>query len=175
MKSFWSKASSELRNHALSFIGRNGKDASKVMIKRFKELWNSRILTVTIENDKTPLLEELKAFGWWFVSELFDDYWCLGELEKVLQITGEVDIDHQVIERLANLSSRYPLQTVSLVEKMVEGEKKGWGMILWTDHIKNVLSNALSSEDVEARKAAEALINKLAARGNLDFDALLMG
>lgn len=175
MKSFWIKASPELRNHALSFIGRNGKNASKVMIKRFMKLWNSRLLIATIENDNTQYVEELKAFGWWFVSELFDDDWCLGELEKVLQITGEVDIDHQVIERLANLSSKYPLQTVSLVERMIEGEKKGWGMILWSDHVKNVLSNALSSEDVEAQKAAEALINKLAARGNLDFSALLTG
>jgi len=37
------------------------------------------------------------------------------------------------------------------------------------------LSNVLSSENVEAQKAAEALINKLAARGNLDFSALLTG
>ena len=58
---------------------------------------------------------------------------------------------------------------------MIEGEKKGWGMILWSDHVKNVLSNALSSENVEAHKAAEKIINKLAARGNLDFNALLTG
>lgn len=173
MRSFWSKASPVLRNYALSFIGRKGKDASKVMIKRFMKLWNSRLLTANIENDKTSYVEELKAFGWWFVSELFDDNWCLGELEKVLQITGEVDIDHQVIERLANLSSKYPLQTVSLVEIMIEGEKNGWGMFLWSDHVKNVLTNTLSSEDLEAHEAAAKLINKLAARGNLDFNALL--
>ncbi len=174
MQSFWSKASPEIRNHALSIIGRNGKDASKEMKKRFMKLWNSRLLIATNENDKTPYVEELKAFGWWFVSELFNDDWCLGELDKVLQITGEVDIDDQVIEQLANLSSKYPCQTVSLVERMIEGEKNGWGMILWSDHVKNVLSNALSSENVKAHKTAKALINKLAARGNLDFRDLLV-
>ena len=175
MKSFWSKASPELRNHALRFIGRNVKDSSKVMIKRFMKLWKSRLLIAVTENDKTMYLEELKAFGWWFVSEIFDDVWCLEELDKVLQITGGIDIDHQVVERLANLSSRYPLQAILLVEKMLEGEKRGWGMFLWSDHIKNLLSNALSSEVVEAHKAAEALINKLAARGYLDFVGLLTG
>ena len=56
---------------------------------------------------------------------------------------------------------------------MIERDKKEWGMILWTDHIKTVLSTALSSENVEAQKAANRLINKIAARGHLGFDALL--
>ena len=173
MKSFWSKANPQLRNHALSFIGRNGKDASKVMIKRFVKLWNSRLVIATIENDNTQYAEELKAFGWWFVSELFDDDWCLGELEKVLQITGEIDKENQVIERLAYLSTKYPLQTVSLVERMIEGVDKGRKIYRWKLDVKKILSNALESENAEAHKTAKDLINKLAACGYADFAFLL--
>jgi len=56
-----------------------------------------------------------------------------------MYITGEIENDHGVVEKLALLSDQYPLQTVGLVESMIEGEKKGWGISLWTDSIKTIL------------------------------------
>ena len=173
MEIFWSTSTPDLKSHAIEFIGRTGKEASPEAISRFKNLWENRLLIASKADDKNPYINELKAFGWWFVSEAYDDNWCLNQLEKVLHITGEIEYDHGVIERLASLSGKYPLQTVGLVEIMIEGEKKGWGILLWTESIRAVLQKALSSKDADAYKAAEALINRLAARGYPDFGTLL--
>jgi hypothetical protein len=174
MEIFWSRSTPDLKSHAIEFIGRTGKEASPEAISRFKNLWENRLLIAIKADYKNPYIDELKAFGWWFVSESYDDDWCLSQLEKVLQITGEIEYDHGVVERLASLSDKYPLQTVGLVESLVEGEKKGWGISLWTGNIGTILQKALSSKNTDAHKAAEALINRLAARGYPDFGNLLM-
>ena len=170
---FWNTSSADLRSHAIRFIGGISKDSSPEMIPRIKKLWENRLLIASKADDKNPYIEELKAFGWWFVSKAFDDDWCLSQLEKVLNITGEIEYDHGVVERLASLSDKYPLKAVGLIESMIEGEKRGWGMYLWTDSITTILSKALSSRDANARKAAEVLINRLAAWGYPDYGTLL--
>ena len=97
----------------------------------------------------------------------------MNQLEKVLQITGEIEYDHGVVERLVSLSDKYPWQTIRLVESMIEGEKKGWSISLWTDNIKTILLKALSNKDTKTHNAAFSLINRLAARGYPDFGTLL--
>jgi hypothetical protein len=174
MRIFWSTSPQELRGHAINFVGRSGKGAPKEINCRFKQLWESRLTTAINAEDKSSFFDELKAFGWWFVSGDYDDEWCLGQLENVLQITGEVEYDHGVVEKLASLSEKYPFRTVTILGMMIDGEKRGWGISLWTDNMKTIFNVGLASKDAEARTAAKALINRLAARGNTEFRNLLI-
>ena len=56
---------------------------------------------------------------------------------------------------------------------MVEGDKKGWNIPSWKDGARKILSIALKSEDESARSSAFDLINRLGARGHLEFRDLL--
>jgi hypothetical protein len=173
MNAFWNQSNPGLRSHAINFIGKVDKNTPPEIITRFKLLWENRLLVVSKADDKKPYIEELKAFGWLFVSGVYDNEWCLDQLDKVLPITGEIDYDHGVVERLGLLSDKYPLRVVQLMGSLFEGEKKGWGMALWKDDTEIILSKALSSNDLDANQAAVDLINRLASRGYTDYKTLL--
>jgi hypothetical protein len=173
MTTFWNNSTPDLRNHAIRFIGKAEKGVSPEIIARLKRLWETRLHIIHKAEVKEPFFEELKAFGWVFVSESFDDEWILSQLAKVLAIIGEIDNDHGVVERLALLSEKYPNHTVKMIGRLVEGDKKGWGPTLWNDNIKIILTKALLGNDSEAKKEAEVLINRLAVLGYSDYKDLL--
>ena len=88
---------------------------------------------------------------------------------------GEVDGAHLVAKRLSALAQEYPLEAVSSLGALIEGDQKGWGFHTYRDDAKLILRYALASSDENARSASTQLINQLGARGHLDFGDLLHG
>ena len=173
MTTFWNNSTPDLRSYAIRFIGKVEKSVSTEVISRLKLLWETRLQIMSKAEVNEIYSEELKAFGWIFVNEVYDDEWVLSQLEKVLTISSEIDCDHGVFERLALQSEKYPNQTVKLIERLVEGDKKGWGPTLWKDNINLILSKALLDNDSEAKNEAVVLINRLAALGFTEYMDLL--
>ena len=106
-------------------------------------------------------------------SSRLDADWALAQLLDVLVLTGSVEADHHVLEKLAEFSAHQPLRTVQALHLMVEGDKEGWGPRMWYEQAQVVLNNALQSGDAEAVAASEDLIHLLAAKNYREYAGLL--
>lgn len=174
---FWNRASEEIRGHALDFIGRslyNLKDnVTHQTLERLMNLWRGR-LTVAKES-ATPDIHgaEMAAFGWWFVSEKFEDAWAIKQLGEALKMVGKTEPDDMVIERLASLSRTMPRDAVQCLEGLVKGDREDWRIHGWREHIRTILAPALRETDLETRTAAENLVHYLGSRGYFQFRDLL--
>lgn len=174
---FWESAPSQLRGHAMSFIGRtlhNMLEAiSQDAAQRLANLWEHRLASATGHETVDPFSNEMKAFGWWFASGKLDDEWSITQLNDVLRLIGEVDVSHLVVGRLDEIATAYPMEVVKLLAALVEGDKKGWGPHMWRDSAMSLLGNVLVSSNAEASRIAEDIINRLGARGYLEYGSLL--
>lgn len=68
-----------------------------------------------------------------------------------------------------------PAIAVQCLSHIIEGDTEGWAIYGWREEARTVLENAVKSDDGAARKAADELINRLGARGHLEFRDLLSG
>jgi hypothetical protein len=177
LRTFWTTAGKNLRGHAIEFIGRtlfNTTDTVPNEIKyRLIDLWKDRVHEAKESKSVESFSEELKSFGWWFVSGVFSTEWSLQQLEEVLSLFGEVEPGHLVLERLATITDDYPTRAVSVLGSMIEGDRKGWAIHAWQDEAKKILKSALNSNDQLARQESKGLINRLGARGLFEYRDLL--
>ena len=174
---FWTKASDQLRAHALKFIGQGLRKAKEtvppVILKRLQSLWDSRLAAAHL--DPANHRSEMAAFGWSFVSEKFNDEWAMKQLAEALRIAQKTDVDHMVVQRLAALVQTIPLETVHCLELIVKGDLEGWSIYGWREHARTILAIAVQGGDREAAMAAENLIHYAGSAGHLEFRDLLSG
>ena len=172
---FWEQAPSSLRKDALGFIGRGLRgtkgEVSPEILGRLKHLWEKRLELA--KRDLEHHKSEITAFGWWFISRKFENDWAIAQLLEVLSITLEVERAHSVIEQLATLVDRMPLQCIRCLRAIVEGDREGWKVLMVREHVRTILSTALYSSDNKAAEEAKKLINYLGSRGYLEFRNLL--
>lgn len=176
LSKFYTKAPISLRSHALGFIGRQLNNYKETIpadvIKHLRRLLEHRIQFVR-ETDKASAAEELVTFGWWFISKRFDDTWAISHLEEVLKLAGKVEPDHEVVERLTVLANNMPFETVRCLRLMIEGDKEGWHIYHWQKQARLLLSTSIDSTNPEVRQTAIDVINRLGARGFLEFMDLI--
>ena len=174
--SFWLKAPPDVRRHALHEIGRALaplKDAPPEATKRLTTLLDERLLHFETHSNENS--EELKEFGWWFPSDVFDPGWALDRLSRVLAITKGVERIREVLTRLVKLADNFPAQTAHCLRLIVEGTPERWGVFLSREPTKELLGRLLKSSDSGARAQAQTAIDLLGARGHLEFRELLKG
>lgn len=141
------------------------------IIERFKTLWEQRVAAAKTAGEKR--VAELWTFGWWFAGDKFDDDWALTWLAEVLKLTGKVEVDHLVVQRLAKLAEQKTRLAVECLSLMVDGAKEAYEIVGWEKDAQIILSAALKSADDQAKTEATALINRLDARGHSGFRQLL--
>ena len=173
---FWFNANPELRGHALEFIGRNLKNTKlKVPQKTINLLiilWEKRLSEAKAFCDKTAFKYEMNAFEWWFISEKFDDEWALKQLIEALKIGGRVNLhlDKEIVDKLTRFVDYFPVETVNCLELISKSDEEGWGIHLWQDKARIILSRALKTKAIED---ATSLINYLGSRGYFGFGDFL--
>jgi hypothetical protein len=174
---FWQKASDEVRANAMEFIGRSLKNTEgkiePAILSRLQELWEDRLASAQSTPRPDDYQSEIAAFGWWFVSEKFDDHWAVEQLLQALRLVGKADPDHWVIERLTELVGIMPLQVLNCLQLIIEGDSQRWTAFGSREEIRKIISGALKSGDSDAPIRARELVNALAARGHLEFIDLL--
>lgn len=178
LTSFWEKAAPSLRYHALSFVGqslyRTEGAVATAILERLEALWQSRLDFA--KADPQNYGSEMRAFGWWFISEKFDEEWAISRLLEALGIQKETEPDDRVVERLSILAVRMPLECIRCLRALVEDDKEGWKIGFWREWVRSALANALQSGNEKAIIEAENLINYLGSRGYVEeFRDLLSG
>lgn len=116
---------------------------------------------------------ELGNFGYWFTSQKFDERWSLETLLAALQLSKKTASEMGVVKRLSELCPRYPVECVSCLRLMIEGDKDGWVLIGVEGDARTLLKFALESDDPEGSLSARRLIEWLIAKGQFGFRALL--
>lgn len=174
---FWAKAPLSLKQYSMEFLGRtlyNSKEDIPPRIKeRFIKLWDKRISTIKLEKKMTDAALELNGFGWWFISEKFDEIWDLNQLISALELGAQIDPNHLVIERLSKLVTTHPLLVAKALILIIESSKDEWLISGAKSEISNIISVVYSNSDQTVKKAGSDLINRLVAKGYIDFGKFL--
>lgn len=122
LEDFFSRAPADVRGHAISFVGLSVKATegtiSQAILERLTALWDQRRQQAKAPGSRN-YASEMSAFGWWFVSEKFDDSWAIAQLVEALRLAGRVEVDHLVVERLAVLAPTLPRDVVQALNLMV--------------------------------------------------------
>ena len=175
LRRFYTMAPRELHAHALRFVGttlyRMGSELADDVSTRLQALWKRRLAATRAGLGARS--GEIQAFGWWFVSEKFDDAWAITQLSEVLKLTGEVEADHLVLERLVELAPSMPAIVVECLKWFVENEREPWRLYTSIGSQRTILSTALQSKDRKAQRLAEDVVNRMGVRGRFDFQDLL--
>lgn len=143
------------------------------VLERSRRLCERRIEVTRNSGSPSDYQVEMKAVGWLFASSKFDDDWALTQLRSALEVSGKADPDREVVQRLATLAPAHPRATVECLGLMVDGDREGWRIRYWGNLARNILAAARQSEYVAAQQSAVALINRLGARGFIEFQDLL--
>ncbi|HFC08359.1 MAG TPA: hypothetical protein ENJ54_00665 [Chloroflexi bacterium] len=175
LTTFWEQAPGTLRGHALDFVGRalmqTEGQAPEEILDRLKRLWESRLEQARTSSSSSAFAEEMRAFGWWFVSAKFDTCWALDQLIASLEIAGQIEPTRMVLERLAETAQTHPLKSVECLKMIVEADIEGWELYAGQEHIRQALQWALGTP--EAKQTAEQVIHYLGSRGFLEYRDLL--
>jgi len=176
LSAFYGKAPASLRGHIIRFLGEQLQDKTLVLEpavrNRLENLWLARIEYVRAQKDKAADGKELEGFGLWFASGHFDDAWAMRQLKNVLAITGTLEPDYSFMMELAEVANRSPRDAVECLRFIIEAIAKGgpaWEFLRWDETAKKILWSAVNSGQPEAREAAKALANKLAALGQIGY------
>jgi hypothetical protein len=178
LKGFYEKASDSLRAHALEFIGRSLRNTDGTVeaevLEPLRSLWVMRLDAARRAPNLAAHSGELSAFGWWFASGKFEDLWAVEQLIAVLSLTRKIDADWLVLDRLALLAEAMPKKVVRSVSLMIEGDLEVWTIHGWLKELHAILSLTIRSSDLDARKATVEVVNRLGAKGFLEFRDLLL-
>jgi len=174
---FYDVSPDGLRGRAIDFIGRSFYNTKEIIppqiIDRVKDLWEYRVNTAMHAQSSDAFKEELSHFGWWFISQKFDNSWVIEQIKEVLKLVKKIDPSSMVVERLAEVAKLMPLQTVECLDLIVESEKKGGGIYSFRNNARTIIETAINSSNPTARQVAENVIHKLGAYTFWDFRDLL--
>lgn len=174
---FFDKADDALRGRALAFMGRalraTEEEVASEIIVRLQELCRWRLETARTAESAASHIEEVSAFGWWFVSGKFDDRWAMTQLREALELSGWAEPDHLVVERLAELVTEMPYLAVRCLTLMAENDRPRWYFHGWKQAPRTILAAAIDGSDQAAREAAIDEVHRLGARGHLAYRDLL--
>lgn len=176
LRRFFDVASDALRERAISFVGRMlseeaNEPPTPEVVARLRELWDWRLGFA--KNSGRTGSEELGAFGWWFASGLLGDDSALPRLLAGLRLIPKTDPDHLVLQRLAVVAGRNPLEAIECLTHMVEGDERGWIADVWRGEVRSMLRAAAEDASAKVRGAIREFVSRLAARGVHDFREFL--
>lgn len=166
---FLESASDELRGVAIGCIGQMFERDSEPKSEELKlamDLWNHRLDIAKKSPDPKAFSKEMMSFGWWIISGKFEEKWSLEQLKEALTIAEDIEMDHQVAQKLAELTDRHPLLCVECLEMIANGKDSAeWGLHGYMKEAQEIIRKALSSGDDAARKKADELRNSFILRG----------
>jgi hypothetical protein len=168
---FYQVATAERRAQAIEAIGHgitDGDELSAEVSSRLRALIERGIEAVRHGGDG----EELRGFAWWLASGKFDPEWSLLTLREALAAGAQLQPEHVVAKRLAELRHDHLLETIRALEALIETGTRPWFPLAARDEITEILGQALAAGG-EAETRARDIVNRLVARGHRTFEGLL--
>lgn len=171
---YFRKTSPELRGHVLDYMGRSLEQAEDnipdEVLRRLQRFWEWR-LESTRSGDGA---QELAYFGRWFISDKFAEGWSVNQLRNALELAGEIEARPWVIDRLPELSERFPCTCMECLRLIGVSEEAV--LVLGGSRMqqaREILREGLQSGDGKVREKARSVVHRLGAHGYLDLRNLL--
>jgi hypothetical protein len=167
MPAFFAKAPARIRGHLIEELGRILEATSPEVLtrehcERVRALCGQRH-AATAALDLAEARRELEAFGWVYVAGRCDEQWMLNHLLAVIALTGSIEPDSKVMDKLAALAPASPLEAVLAVDLLTENPKERWFVQAALEEIQTILRAGLA--DKRSREAARKVVNRLYADG----------
>ncbi len=176
LREFYERAPDAVRGHAIWFIGTSvagWTDAPLEVFPRLQDLFARRLAAGKAAASPDAFAKELRDFGHWFTSERFDEQWSINMLVAALEIAKKAEPDMTVVKRLADVCPKYPVQCVTALRLMIEGDREGWLLLGVEDDARRLLKSALESNNPDGALAAKRMVEELIAKGQFGFRQLL--
>lgn len=166
LAAFYQRAPAWLRGHGIEFLGRVQRDEKNDLTRehcaRLQLLWESRIAAAT-SMGREERRAELEPFGWWFASDSCDEEWRLRQLTATLKLTGSIESDSLVLEKLRSIAGAYPVEAIEALELMIDEPKDRWLVHVWLKDAVTIITIAV--RDQKSNERARALAARLVADG----------
>lgn len=172
---FFENAPPVLRGRVIQSVGqlfrfeRKQDDMGREIMLRFKSFWDWYWESLITKNNRAPKKEEVHGFGRWFAWGTMAGEWLLTQLERVLKIDPQIDLDHGVMERMAELANEFPKECLTCADLMVRtGAKsnKPWTVRHYQKDLFKVLESVLEKSDLKEFKKAMKLVHFIGQLGN---------
>ena len=177
LAAFWSAAGATVRKRALAFVGRSLREAKDGVAEDVKDrlmrLWDEYVRR-SRETHATDV-SELRAFGRWVNSGVFEFAWAVSRAIEVLEISRGIDSQGEVISVLAEAPAPDLGLAVKALRLIVANDREGWAVFGHQEDARALLKAALRSQDPDAVEEAKTAVDLLIARGFSDFRGLLDG
>ena len=172
LRKFIAEAALDVRRHTIAFIGRvleHHNEASEGVIKRCRELWE----LYWVDSGKNDELTRRGCwpFESWLVCKNFPKEWCLDQFERYLQAAETPEISSWAMEGLAWIADADFKKSVGILDTIVRGDKEGWHIPGWQDHIHAILETALKNDP--GCNQSQQLIDYLGRSGYMKFGTLV--
>lgn len=175
---FFCVADDHLRSYTVARIasgmsGSIAEGSSESHIGRLKSFWDQRLERINDIGSPEEFKQELSAFGNWFLSDDFEDFWVIVQLTRTLKLSKSVSplTWGDVCEKLYRLSAAFPLQTVHCIKYLAEGQND-W-FFATTGHCKDLLTSVINSGNEEAAARAKEVADYLIAKGLSDYGSVV--
>lgn len=177
LDAFYATAPDKLRGHAMWFVGTSVSDwdegAPPLIFDRLRKLVERRLEAARQAASPADFVHELANFGWWFASQKFEERWSLETLLAILQLTRKAEGEMDVVKLLAVRCARYPVECVTCLRLMIQGDRERWLLLGVENDAMELLRQALRSNNLEAVLGGRRLAEELIARGHFGFRTLL--
>ncbi len=175
LDTFYEVAPGQLRAHAMwftkHFLCQVG--ASAEASERLRNLMGRRLEAAGRAQSPEDFSQELAMFGYWFAEGNFDERWALDTLLATLRLAKKIQDEVNVVKRLAELGSKYPLECVECLRMVIQGAEDRWAMPLIEASARDILTLAMRSDIPQAVLDGRRLAQDLIKSGNYEFRALL--
>jgi hypothetical protein len=157
------------RRYAIGFAGRilwREAGLPKEMIGRLLAFWEYYWSGPGAEDSRER--PDAWLFGPWFASQQLPPKWALQQLSRYVEVVALPEPDHAVVDRLAEIASADLEAAVTVLDRMIHGDREGWRIHSWRQSAGKVLRQALTAGG-RPQSLAEATLDFLGRRGFPDF------
>lgn len=172
LQTFYGRAPARARTRAIQTIGWCMQESTipEPACARARRLFEWRRDTVR-ERSREERRVELEHFGLWFTSAGCDEDWLRSTLIETLELTGSIEVDSLVMDKLVAIVPTHPVDAVRALTLMIDEPKESWHIGAWAPEIVAIIEGAMGTE---AEHAARALGSRLIADNhNIGLEKIL--
>jgi hypothetical protein len=156
LNEFWDKASDRLRKQVLrefSLRIRNNGDPNN----KWRMFWEFRINAIKQSARPEESMLELKEFGYWFETGIFENKWALDQLRRILEMTdGHIEGGAYPVERLSHIPLDFIAEILECAILLGRGSEEN--LLRYSkESVARIYAAAMDSGSDEIKKKAEEL------------------
>jgi len=139
--------------------------------QRFRTLWEWYWSTYGVQDvaARKDDRHRQSLIGDWIASGHLGIEWSLTTLLEYLSHDSEAEHGDDVLARLDEWCSLHAVQVLDATRLLVIGDREGWRMHLWKEHVQNICDMTKSVTLPEVRQGRANLLEALIRRGHVQF------